>query len=148
MERFELFDHTADIGLRAFGSDMRELFANAAYGMFSILADLQSVEAKVTHMFDVRASDVKELLVAWLNELLYTYEVRELIFKEFEILRLSNTNLVANALGEPIDITRHIIKAEIKTATYHKVTIGKVPVLSGGDRAAGDRYVAEVILDV
>ena len=43
MKRFELIEHTADIGLIAYGETLAEAFANAAYGMFSIIAELDAV---------------------------------------------------------------------------------------------------------
>ncbi|GAG16189.1 unnamed protein product, partial [marine sediment metagenome] len=46
MKRYEVIDHTADIGIKTYGKDLKELFVNAAYGMFDILADLKNVRAK------------------------------------------------------------------------------------------------------
>ena len=33
-------DHTADVGIRAYGASLEELFENAAAGMFSLITDL------------------------------------------------------------------------------------------------------------
>ena len=44
MRRYEEIEHTADLAIKAYGRDMKELFANAAYGMFSAMGiDLEAV---------------------------------------------------------------------------------------------------------
>ena len=37
MKRFETIEHTADTGLRVFGSTLEELFENAGLGLMTIL---------------------------------------------------------------------------------------------------------------
>ena len=71
MKRYEFFDHTADIGLRAKGKDLKQLFINAAYGMFDIMADLDNVESKKEIIFKLKAPNVEELFLSWLSELLF-----------------------------------------------------------------------------
>ena len=44
MRRFQLIEHTADMGLIAYGGSLAEAFANAAYGLFSIIAELKTVK--------------------------------------------------------------------------------------------------------
>ncbi|PIU56057.1 MAG: protein archease, partial [Chloroflexi bacterium CG07_land_8_20_14_0_80_51_10] len=36
MQNFEIIDHTADVGIVAYGDSVEEVFINAAYGMFSL----------------------------------------------------------------------------------------------------------------
>ena len=43
MRRFQLIEHTADTGLVAHGESLAEAFANAAYGLFSIIAELDKL---------------------------------------------------------------------------------------------------------
>ncbi len=69
-KRYEQFPHTADIGIRVFGKDLKELFTNAAYGMFDVIADLEGIDAGIEETVEVAADSYEELLVAWLDELL------------------------------------------------------------------------------
>ncbi len=123
MPRFEVIDHTADVGIIAYGSDLKEAFANAAYGMFSLIADLGEVKENVNRKVEVQSTDEEALLVDWLNELLYLFDVEHVIFKRFDITALSQTQLKAKAYGEKIDTSRHQLKTAVKAATYHMLKI-------------------------
>ena len=68
--RFEEVEHTADIAIRAFGSNLSELFANAAYGLACQLAEITDISKNVEETIEVTADDVEGLLVAFLEELL------------------------------------------------------------------------------
>jgi len=123
MERFEIVDHTADIGIRAYGNSLGEAFANAAYGMFSLITDLDTVGETVCHTIEIEASDEQELLVSWLNELLYLLDTEGILFGSFQISTISNGMLQAKACGEKVKPSRHTIKTSIKAATYHMLSI-------------------------
>ena len=125
MTRFDIIDHTADAGIVAYGNDLIEAFANAAYGMFSLVAELNSIGEESCHEVNVEATDQEALLVAWLNELLYLFDVERVIFHRFDIIELENNRLQAKAYGEKIDKSRHLLKTEVKAATYHSLKIEK-----------------------
>lgn len=136
--RYETIDHPADIGVRSFGENLRELFATAAYAMFDILADLSKVAERVCVELEVRAGDLEELLHEWLSELLYRYEVEEFLFKRFDIREIDQGRIAAACWGELRDPDKHNISTEIKSVTYHQLKVEK--------RAEG--WVAEVIFDI
>jgi SHS2 domain-containing protein len=123
MNRFELIEHTADIGLNAYGKDLPEAFANAAYGMFSIIAELDSVREVETRRVEVSADDIEGLLFEWLNSLLYYLDVEMLLFKRFDIIEFGDARLVAECRGEKYDAARHQIKTGVKSATYHTLEV-------------------------
>jgi SHS2 domain-containing protein len=123
--RFEVIDHTADVGIIAYGRNLREAFSNAAYGMFSQIADLEAVKEKVKRDIAIQSSDQEALLVDWLNELLYVFDVEHIIFSKFDITELSQKNLKAKTYGEKIDTERHQLKTSVKAATYHMLKIEK-----------------------
>jgi len=123
--RFEVFDHTADVGIIAYGKDLKEAFASAAYGMFSQIADLQGVKKEVKRDIAIQSSDREALLVDWLNELLYIFDIEHIIFSRFDITGLSQTSLKAKIYGEKIDTSRHQLKTSVKAATYHMLKVEK-----------------------
>jgi SHS2 domain-containing protein len=124
---FEIIDHTADVAIAAYGADMKKAFANAALGMFSIIADIDRVDEKITRDVEVTADGLKDLLVSWLNEMLFIFEVEKIMFKRFDVSELTETKIVAKCHGEKIDPKRHKIKTEIKAATYHMTQIEEKP---------------------
>jgi SHS2 domain-containing protein len=134
---FEIIDHTADIGIAAYGADLKEAFANAAYALFSLMVDIEEVGDTSCHQVEVTAEDHSELLVAWLNELIYLFEVENVLFKRFEIGELSETKLKAGCYGEKIAPERHKIKMGVKAATYHMLRVEE-----------GDGFRVQVLFDI
>ena len=133
--RFEELDHTADVGIRAYGASLEELFANAAAGMFSLITDLERVRPKGEVEVRVKGGDLGELIVNWLQELLFLHETQRLLLCEFAVT-LDGLSLSARARGEKIDKRHHELKLAVKAVTYHNLKI---------DPAKG---VAEVIFDI
>jgi SHS2 domain-containing protein len=43
---YEVFEHTADLGLRVRAADLPTLFAEAGQGLYSLIVDLSCVEPK------------------------------------------------------------------------------------------------------
>jgi len=125
VKRFDIIEHTADVGIMAYGADLKEAFANAAHAMFTLIADLDGVREEICRRIEVRAEDQESLLVSWLNELLYLFDVEGIIFKRFEFMELGENSLEAEGYGELIDTTRHSLKAGVKAATYHMLQIAK-----------------------
>jgi SHS2 domain-containing protein len=135
---YEIFPHTADVGLRVKAPDLNTLFADAAQGFFSlIVTNLGDVEPKVCVDFDVEGGDLAYLLADWLNELLFAFESRRLLFSTF-LVEVAACRLKATAKGETVDESRHALDHEIKAVTYHGLRV---------ERTNGD-WIAEVILDI
>ena len=134
-KRFEILEHTADIGIRAFGSNPEEVFINAASGMFSIIADVRRIKPKEQVEIKQEARGYDELLRQWLQELLYQYSLSGIIFNEFVIKSLSENAIKAVARGQKAPDK---IMAEIKAVTYHQLEFKKTK----------DGYEAKVIFDV
>jgi SHS2 domain-containing protein len=124
-KEFEILNHTADAGIIAYGSNMNEAFANAAKGMFSLITELEDVEETEYRDTELTAPDRESLLVEWLNELIYLFDVENILFKKFDITQLSNTQLKAKSYGAKVDSSRHKLKTGVKAATYHMLRIDR-----------------------
>ena len=138
MKRYEQFSHTADIGVRVFGKTLKELFENAAFAMFDILADLDGLKGEITQDFELTAPNHEELLISWLDELLYNFYAKNIIFYKFEVAELSEDVVRAKAFGRSVSENRNRLKTEIKAATYYNLKIIK----------RDDYYEVEIIFDV
>src|SRR4030042_3146543 len=125
MKRFELMEHTADMGLAAYGKDLPEAFANAAFGMFSIIAELDGVKEVESRRVEINEDDAEALLFEWLNSLLYYFDVETIIFKKFDIMEFGEGHLKADCCGEKYDASRHHLKTGIKSATYHMLEVDR-----------------------
>lgn len=136
--RFEILDHTADVGIIAYGADVEEVFSNAGLALFSLITEPETVAQKSHVKLNVNGNGRDELLVGWLNELIYFFDAEHLLFSRFNIESLTQNELQATCWGERFDPTRHRIKRGVKAATYHMLTLDK--------NCHG--YKAQIILDV
>jgi SHS2 domain-containing protein len=135
---FKVLDHTADIGIAVYGTDIKELFINAAVGLFSLMADLNNIKEDTQREVKLSAEDEETLLVEWLNELIYISDVEHIIFKRFQIDELNDNQVKARCFGEKIKPGQHKLKREVKAATYHMLRISK----------SSDGYKVTVIFDI
>ncbi len=123
MERFRPLDHPSDVGIYAFGRTKKKIFENAAFGMFSLMADLDRVENKLSFKVAVKGDDFDSLLVNWLNELIFMEDSKKILLKAFKIEKISAIRLEAKVQGEKIDLKQHSIYRPIKAATYNQLQI-------------------------
>jgi SHS2 domain-containing protein len=124
MVRYKLLDHTADIGIIAYGKTLSELFENAALGMFEIITSLEKVKILQEEEIKVESESIEELLVEWLRELLWRFNTGGL-YKEFVVSKLTPHFLQGWIKGEKFNPSQHFIQTEIKTVTYHNLEIKK-----------------------
>ncbi len=74
MGTVETFEHTADVGLRITGNDLDDLFRTAAEGVFDyIVVNRGEVRQTTRAEVEMSAETPAELLVAWLNDLIYRF---------------------------------------------------------------------------
>jgi len=125
MKRYKLIEHTADMGLVAYGHDLAGAFANAAYGLFAIIADLGRVKEKESRQIELQEEDVETLLFEWLNRLLYVFDVEMLLLKRFDMEHFDGSSLKATCYGEKYDPARHRLKRGVKSATYHMLKVDR-----------------------
>jgi len=139
---YEYLDHEADIGIRGIGDTLGEAFAQSAQAMFSIMADLDTVERRESVDVYCRAPDAETLLVEFLNELLFEREARGLLLSACRVNEIRQEgeewHLDAVAWGEPLERGRHEIRTEVKAATYAALKVSRQNGL----------YVAQCVVDV
>lgn len=135
---FEILEHTADIYLRIKGQSLKDLFRNAGLAIFQIASRRQFTKDPHQIRFPITqtADNIEELFINWLNELLSLSSAKEVIFHDFKINKLNETELKAIAIGS--NIINYKVNIEIKAATYHQLKVEKTD----------DGWQAEVILDV
>lgn len=130
-ENYETIDHTADIGVKAWGDSVPQAFEVAGYAMFDIITDAESIEPVISKEIVCEADNLEQLLVDWLSELLFVLEVEGLLFNRFEV-SIDSTGkegemkrLVATVQGEEMDLKKHVLKTEIKAITYHMLEVNE-----------------------
>lgn len=137
--QYEWIEHTADVGVRVFGDDLKGLFSHAASAFFEIITEIDTIEPRKIYTIKVRGDDWEELLVNWLNELLFLFETKGLVFREFEIEEIRRNYLRAKAKGEPFDLKKHPLGTGIKAITYHRLKV---------EKKAKGHWEAQIVFDI
>ena len=140
MGHTETFDHTADLGLRISAADLVDLFQTAAEGLFDVIAANRDAVRHVHHeQVTLAADSTEDLLIEWLNELIFRSETEHRLYGGFDVTIDANGRALRAVIqGEPIDTHRHVLDHEVKAVTHHGVVLVR-------DEAG---YMAEVILDI
>jgi SHS2 domain-containing protein len=135
---YEYLDISGDAGIRAEGRTLREAFVNAALGMYSLITEPESVGEREERRIEVSRPNYQDLLVAWLNELIYIFDAFGFVGKSVNIEELSDERLAATVRGEGFDPERHEGNLMLKAATYHGLKMEE----------KGDGWALEVIFDI
>jgi SHS2 domain-containing protein len=136
--RYELFDHTADAGVRVFAPTLTGLLLPAAHGLYAVIGELVPQAAAQPRRFELAASEPALLLRDWLAELLELVEERREIVTDVQVEEFDRTRLTLVAQLSAVDATRSAYEREAKAVTYHQLGIRPVP---GG-------YEATFIVDI
>ena len=124
MKTYELIDHTADVGIKAYGKTISEAFENAAKGMFDIITDNSEIESIGQYDIELKSDNLEQLLVDFLSELLYLNSANNIVFGFFKVDIDQKTNkLSAKVFGEKFDLSKHKVGSEIKAVTYHMLEV-------------------------
>lgn len=122
--KFEFFDHTADVGIRAWGKTLEEAFENSALAVFEVMTDTTKVERRERREVTVEGYDLENLLYRWIESLLFYYDTELLLFSAFKVT-IEGLSLRGEALGEKFDPERHERRTVVKAMTYHEMEITK-----------------------
>ena len=134
----EVLEHPADIGFRAFGDTLPELFANSAVALLSIAGDPAAAQPREEYRLSVESGDRESLMVDWLSEVLYWFDGKSIAFREFRVNAFREDAIEATGLGEPRDPGRHRTQLIVKAVTYHQLKIEQ----------RDGHWIAEVYLDI
>ena len=138
LKAFDILEHTADVGVRARGRTMPELFENAFAGMAEIGYEREGVVEIESRPIRATAADREALLVNFLDEVLWILDGEGLLLRRVAVDQISDTEACATAFGEARDPARHNIRMLIKAVTYHQLSVRSTP----------DGWEAEVYFDI
>jgi len=127
---FKFLDNISDLEFLAWGDCLESCFENAAKALISSITDIDSIDNKIKKNFQLSAGALDVLMHDWLNEILFSFSVDEIIFVKFE-LQINGSEpegytLSATASGENINNNEHEIFTEIKAVTYHNLYVKNV----------------------
>lgn len=112
-------EHTADLEIEVWGPDMAAVLEEAARGMYELMEIEVAEDSRRHHQLEVQADDREQLMVSFLEELLFLIETEDLAFDGF-LLKVDDNQLIAHLEGGFV-ITR---SRDIKAVTFHSLRIG------------------------
>ncbi|AKB26937.1 Archease [Methanosarcina siciliae T4/M] len=141
-KKYEYLEHTADIKFLAYGNTLEEVFENAALAMFNVIIDTGEVSGETAREVCLTSPDLEYLLVDWLSELLYLFEVDEIVFWKFRVKEIreeeGECSIKAVASGEQYYPESHPFETEIKAVTYNQLELEKT----------AEGWKAQVVVDI
>jgi SHS2 domain-containing protein len=135
---FSFFDHAADVGIRVQAPSLESLFATAGRALMEWIGPAPPGNAMITQPLVVRSGDAEELMVRWLQELLFLFQLQHLYFRDAEFLELTAESLSAKIVGAAWDEASSADFQEVKAVTYHQLRVIQ-------DEAG---WMASIILDI
>lgn len=136
--KFEIIEHTADVGVVGRGRDMAEAFENAAYGMFSIMAELDKYEPTTQKSIASVGDDDITLLEGFLSSLLVFFDSERMLPLDFEITEISFGRLTCWVSARKIGDDIEWLGPQVKAVTYHQMAV----------ESRDGEWIAKAILDV
>ena len=122
---FSIVDHTADLGIRVRGTNLKDLFERAAISMIQIMIRGNPGKKTNTVKLSVPGEDLADLMVRWLGEILYVFEGEGEVVTTVKIDSISPTHLDATLKTVPFDPNLHEVLCEIKAVTYHQIQVAQ-----------------------
>ncbi|MBS3065002.1 MAG: archease [DPANN group archaeon] len=132
---------TADITFEATGKNLNELFKNCALALMDTMVDMKSVKSKFKKPIRLRAKDESTLLINFLNEIVYYKDAESMLISSFKVDIKKKEDaylLTAELSGEPLQMGKHLLRSDVKAATWHNFKLEK----------KGANYIAQVVLDI
>ena len=139
---FEIIEHPADVGFRAWGRTREEMFAHAALAMMTLACELEGLEERERREIESTGADDESLLYGWLAEILAVQDAEQMFFHRAEVTYLSPAGTPGQVrgrmYGERYDRQRHRAGTYIKAVTMHQLRVEQTP----------EGWRAQVYLDV
>lgn len=126
MERYKFLEHTSDAKFQAFGRTLEEAFSNAALATAGLMWNWENVEKKVEHQVKVRGNDLKQLLVNFLEEIIYLLETKSFLLGSVEKLMIEkegNSFRLKALLKGDKHSDKYKIHGDVKAITYNEMEV-------------------------
>ncbi len=140
MEKYRFLQHTGDAKFQAFGSTLEQAFSHAALATASLMWDWKNIEEKVKHHIKIEAKDLEQLLVNFLEEILYLLDSKMFLLGSAAVIRIGkkddNFFLEGMFKGDKYS-EKYKIYGNVKAITYNEMEISE-----------NDHFTIQVVVDV
>jgi SHS2 domain-containing protein len=136
-ETFELFDHTADVGIRARAGTFAGLLRAAADGLYAVIGDLVPGSETEALVAEYPGSDSALVVRDFLCDLLLAFECHGRMLHELPLVE-EGASVHVRGTTRAVDFEASMLHHEVKAITYHELEVRRTP----------DGWEATVIVDI
>lgn len=116
-------DLKSDVMFEAYGKNLNELFENAALALLSVICDLKKVKPEKKERFEIKGTDLGDLMFNWLSAVIAISETENMFFSKVKVIEISSKKIVAELYGEPISPEKG--GTVVKAVTYYGFNLEK-----------------------
>lgn len=138
--RYTLIDHTADMAFEVEAKDWPSLLAAATLALSDLVRPLGSFDIWTNRRVSVRGEDREEVLVAWLNEVLYLFESGGFLPALAEVEQADDRRASGVLRGGCTDPALEPPDRVVKAVTFHDLHVEE-----GGN---GRPWRARIVVDL
>ena len=125
---FEYLDHTADVWVHAWGPTIENAIEQTALALMDTMIASKNIDPSMQKTIVLKEYNIGSLLVAFLSEFLYLFDIEGWIFNKIRVEKLTKLDseeleIHATIYGEKFDISRHDPDVEVKAITYSYLEI-------------------------
>lgn len=120
------------MGVRAWGPDPAAAFAQAARGLFAVVLDADPLTwhgpgRPATRVAAAAGTTWQALLVNWLSELLYLFEVERFVPRTIAVTECAPPRVTALLTGTVLERLDAAGGTAVKAVTYHQLAVAIGP---------------------
>ena len=136
---YRFLDHVTDAIVEVDAVTLQDAFVDAAYATTDLTLDRQTVKETDVIEFVASGENLRYLLFSWLEEVVFVLITEAFAIRrvDLQIIRpnkheTKSYTIIAKAYGEPLDLTRHKFRVEIKAPTFYDMEIKENDTMSDG----------------
>ena len=125
----EIFEHTADAGIRAESSTLPEAFHEVSLAFTEIITGGSLPDTKNNFEINIESSSLDSLLVNYISHLIYLFDTENFLVSSVDVsIKSGLSNTVSGTLkGDFYNEAIHGYGVEIKAVSYHMLEISEGP---------------------
>ena len=125
----EIFEHTADAGIRAESSTLSKAFHEVSLAFTEIITGGSLPDTKNNFEINLESSSLDSLLVNYISHLIYLFDTENFLVSSVDVsIKSGLSNTVSGILkGDFYNEAIHGYGVEIKAVSYHMLEISEGP---------------------
>jgi SHS2 domain-containing protein len=121
---YHSLEHKSNSGFSVEAPSLQRLYIDAASALTDLMVKLDLIAEIEKRTLTVEAATQDQLMVKWLNEILFLFEKEKFLSKRIVFNHFDGKKISASLFGEMYRPTHHGHVSEIKAVTYHQLELG------------------------